>query len=100
VVAAANRRADAAEAAAEALRTEALERRAYAALRSLFASWWRDRDGDTLPLRGLDEHNLTTADLPDVLEDESLHEWVERLKGAEGKRLAALSVQRATEVTA
>jgi HK97 family phage portal protein len=100
VVAAANRRADAAEAAAEALRTEALERRAYAALRSLFASWWRDRDGDTLPLRGLEEHHLTTADLPDVLEDESLHEWVERLKGAEGKRLASLSVRRATEVIA
>jgi HK97 family phage portal protein len=101
LLAAARRRADAAEAQAEAaqaqadtLRREAAERRAYTALRGLFASWWRDRDGETVSMRGLDEHALTVHDLPDVQDGEAIRDWIERLKGAEGKRLARLSVER------
>jgi len=94
MLAIANRKAAAAEAQARTLRVEAHERRAYAALRGLFTSWWKDRQGDTLPLTGLDEHGLTVDDLPDVRDGETLLEWVERLKGAEGKRLARLSAER------
>ena len=86
--------AAAAEARARALERENAERRAYTALRGLFASWWRDRDGDTISMRGLDEHNLTIHDLPDVLDGEDLRDWIERLKGPEGKRLARVSVER------
>lgn len=94
MLAAAQRRADAAEEQAAALRREQAERRTYQALRSLFAGWWRDRDGSTIPMRGLEDHGLTVSDLPDVDEGETLLEWIERLKGPDGKRLAALAVER------
>jgi len=92
---AAERRAQRVEEELAEVKRQDAERRTYQQLRGLFASWWADRTENTLPTRGLEQFHLTIEDLPDVKEDEDLLHWVERLKGKEGKKLAALSVSRA-----
>jgi len=98
-MAAAERRAQRVEEELAEVKRQDAERRTYQQLRGLFASWWADRSGNTLPMRGLDQFHLTVNDLPDVNEGEDLLAWVERLKGAEGKKLAAVSVERSAHET-
>lgn len=94
ILAAAARRAEKAEVeAAELRRAQAVEKR-YRQLRGLFASWWANRDGQTIPMRGLDQYGLDVKDLPDVNDDEDTLGWIERLKGPAGKDLAVVSVDR------
>lgn len=89
----AQQRADAAQAQADLLRVEAAERRTATALRGLFARWWRDRNDETISMTGLEPHGLTTDDLPPVREDETLREWIERLKDL-APELATVATER------
>lgn len=94
LLAAAGRRAALAEARAAALERDVEHRKAATALRALFSRWWKHRAGETITMTGLEEHNLTTHDLPDQGEL-GMREWIEALKDA-APELAPLSVARRT----